>query len=84
MERTSAEAEKSLQFLQSHLPEVRADLEQSEQKLNDYRLASSSVDLNLEAKSVLDTMVSLETQLNELTFKESDISQHFTKRNNFV
>ncbi|HBQ8586896.1 TPA: polysaccharide biosynthesis tyrosine autokinase, partial [Klebsiella pneumoniae] len=38
-----------------------------------------SVDLNLEAKAALDTMVALETQLNELTFKESDIAQQFTK-----
>jgi len=79
VERNAAEAEKSLAFLQSHLPQVRASLEEAEQKLNNYRLANESVDLNLEAKTVLDTMVSLETQLNELTFKESDISQRFTK-----
>lgn len=79
IERNAAEAEKSLQFLQSHLPDVRRSLEDSEQKLNSYRQKNESVDLNLEAKAALDTMVSLETQLNELTFKESDISQQFTK-----
>ncbi|WP_139750870.1 polysaccharide biosynthesis tyrosine autokinase [Aeromonas media] len=79
IERNAAEAEKSLQFLQSHLPDVRASLEESEQKLNNYRQKNESVDLNLEAKAALDTMVSLETQLNQLTFKESDISQQFTK-----
>ena len=79
IERNAAEAEKSLQFLQSHLPEVRHSLEESEQKLNSYRQRNESVDLNLEAKAALDTMVALETQLNQLTFKESDISQQFTK-----
>ncbi len=79
IERNAAEAEKSLQFLQSHLPDVRRSLESSEQKLNSYRQKNESVDLNLEAKAVLDTMVSLETQLNQLTFKEADISQQFTK-----
>ncbi|HAH1156587.1 TPA: polysaccharide biosynthesis tyrosine autokinase [Escherichia coli] len=79
IERNAAEAEKSLQFLQSHLPDVRSSLEASEQKLNSYRQKNESVDLNLEAKAALDTMVSLETQLNELTFKESDIAQQFTK-----
>ena len=79
IERNAAEAEKSLQFLQSHLPDVRASLEESEQKLNNYRQKNESVDLNLEAKAALDTMVALETQLNQLTFKESDISQQFTK-----
>ncbi len=79
IERNAAEAEKSLQFLQSHLPDVRSSLEDSEQKLNNYRQKNESVDLNLEAKAALDTMVALETQLNQLTFKESDISQQFTK-----
>ena len=79
IERNAAEAEKSLQFLQSHLPEIRTSLEDSEQKLNNYRQKNESVDLNLEAKAALDTMVALETQLNELTFKESDIAQQFTK-----
>lgn len=79
IERNAAEAEKSLQFLQSQLPDVRSSLEASEQKLNSYRQKNESVDLNLEAKAALDTMVSLETQLNELTFKESDIAHQFTK-----
>ncbi|PSW83156.1 polysaccharide biosynthesis tyrosine autokinase [Photobacterium angustum] len=79
VERNSAEAENSLEFLKKHLPEVKTKLTAAEDKLNNYRQANESVDLPLEAKSALDTMVSLESQLNELTFKESDISQRFTK-----
>lgn len=79
IDRNAAEAEKSLTFLQSHLPDVRSALESSEQKLNSYRQKNESVDLNLEAKAALDTIVSLETQLNQLTFKEADISQQFTR-----
>ncbi|OQV66302.1 hypothetical protein AK51_10060 [Serratia nematodiphila DZ0503SBS1] len=33
----------------------------------------------MEAKSVLDTIVGVEAQLNELTFKESEISKLYTK-----
>ncbi len=79
IERTSAEAEKSLQFLRGHLPEIKSQLDDSEGKLNRYKLDNDSVDLALEAKSVLETMVTIEAQLNELTFKESDIAQRFTK-----
>lgn len=79
IERTSAEAEKSLQFLRGHLPEIKQQLDDSEGKLNRYKLDNDSVDLALEAKSILETMVSIEAQLNELTFKESDIAQRFTK-----
>ncbi|KPA54197.1 tyrosine protein kinase [Photobacterium leiognathi subsp. mandapamensis] len=79
VERNSAEAEKSLVFLKKHLPEIKAQLNNAEERLNQYRQLNESVDLNLEAKSALEVMVNVEAQLNELTFKESDISQRFTK-----
>ncbi|PQJ83322.1 polysaccharide biosynthesis tyrosine autokinase [Aliivibrio sifiae] len=77
--RNSAEAEQSLEFLTAQLPAIKDKLTASENVLNDYRLERKSVDLSLEARSALDTMVTLEAQLNELTFKESEISQRFTK-----
>ncbi|WP_337916331.1 polysaccharide biosynthesis tyrosine autokinase [Vibrio cholerae] len=78
VKRNSAEAEKSLSFLQSHLPDIKTDLDSSEDVLNRYRQENDSIDLSLEAKSTLEVMVKLEAQLNELTFKESEISQRFT------
>ncbi|OEF22721.1 polysaccharide biosynthesis tyrosine autokinase [Vibrio rumoiensis] len=80
VERNSAEAESSLTFLRKHLPEIKTQLTIAEDKLNRYRQNNESVDLNMEAQSTLDVMVTLESQLNELTFKESDISQRFTKQ----
>lgn len=77
--RKSEEAEKSLKFLQEQLPTVRASLDEAENKLNKYRQQSDSVDLSLEAKSTLDSIVSVESQLNELTFKEAEISKLYTK-----
>lgn len=79
VKRNAAEAEKSLGFLKSHLPEIKNELTKAEDKLNLYRQENESVDLNLEAKSTLATMVDLDRQLNELTFDESDIAQRFTK-----
>lgn len=79
VERSAAEAEKSILFLQKKLPEIRESLESSELKLNTYRQQNESVDLNLEAKAVLEGMVNIEKQLNDLTFKESEISQRFTQ-----
>ncbi|MCP6629112.1 tyrosine-protein kinase, partial [Klebsiella pneumoniae] len=43
------------------------------------RRKKDSVDLSMEAKSVLDQIVNVDNQLNELTFKEAEISQLFTK-----
>lgn len=77
--RNSAEAEKSLTFLKQHLPEIKISLTASEDALNQFRQKNESIDLGLEAQSTLKVMVELEAQLNELTFKESDISQRYTK-----
>ncbi|MFP1721976.1 tyrosine-protein kinase Wzc [Lonsdalea quercina] len=79
VERKSAEAAKSLEFLKGQLPIVRTSLDEAENKLNLFRQQNDSVDLSLEAKSVLDTIVGVESQLNELTFKEAEISKLYTK-----
>ncbi|RLV60382.1 polysaccharide biosynthesis tyrosine autokinase [Parashewanella curva] len=79
VERQSAEAEKSLSFLKGHLPDVKKELDSAEGKLNNYRQSHDSIDLTLEAKATLQSMVQLESQLNDLKFKESELSQKFTK-----
>ncbi len=77
--RQAAQDAKSLEFLNQQLPQVRNDLDIAEDKLNLFRRQNDSVDLSLEAKSVLDQIVNVDNQLNELTFRESEISQLFTK-----
>ncbi|MFA0545463.1 polysaccharide biosynthesis tyrosine autokinase [Vibrio splendidus] len=79
VKRNSAEAEKSLSFLEGHLPGIKEQLTIFEDTLNNFRQENESIDLGLEAQSTLKVMVELEAQLNELTFKESEISQRFTK-----
>ena len=79
VERKSEQAEKSLEFLRKQLPEVRSKLDVAEDKLNTFRRQNDSVDLSLEAKSALDSSVSVQSQLNELTFREAEVSQLFTK-----
>lgn len=78
--RKSEEAEKSLQFLGSQLPDIRNNLALSEEALSLFRQENDSVDLSLEAKSTLETMVQLEKQLNDLTFREAELQQLYTKR----
>ncbi|MFS1161241.1 polysaccharide biosynthesis tyrosine autokinase [Aeromonas salmonicida] len=76
--RKTEEAQKSLEFLKNHLPQVREDLNLSEEQLSVYRQQNESVDLSLEAKAALDTMVGIEKQLNELTFREAELQQLYT------
>ncbi|BEG53309.1 polysaccharide biosynthesis tyrosine autokinase [Escherichia coli] len=77
--RQAAQDAKSLEFLNEQLPKVRTDLDAAEDKLNSYRKQKDSVDLTMEAKSVLDQIVNVDNQLNELTFREAEISQLYTK-----
>lgn len=79
VDRNAAEAQKSLAFLNDQLPRIKIKLTKAEDQLNAFRQKNDSVDLGLEAKATLDVMVKLESQLNELTFKESEISQRFTQ-----
>ncbi|MBK0033748.1 polysaccharide biosynthesis tyrosine autokinase [Erwinia sp. S43] len=77
--RQAAQDTKSLDFLQKQLPQVRGELDTAEDKLNAYRKQKDSVDLNLEARSTLDQIVNVDNQLNQLTFREAEISQLYTK-----
>lgn len=77
--RNAEMAKNSLDFINTHLPEIKKKLTEYEDKLNSFKSENDSVDLGMEAQSTLELMVSLEGQLNELTFKESDISKLFTK-----
>ncbi|MGK2960224.1 MAG: tyrosine-protein kinase Wzc [Candidatus Malihini olakiniferum] len=78
VERKAEEAGKSLEFLKEQLTNVHSRLNDAENKLNSFRQKNDSVDLSLEIKAVLDAMVSVESQLNELTFKEAEISKLYT------
>lgn len=79
IQRQAAEAEKSLEFLSEQQPELKAKLDQAEERLNKYRQQNKSVDLGLETQSVLTQLVDLEAQLNELSFKESELSRLYTR-----
>jgi tyrosine-protein kinase Etk/Wzc len=79
VDRMSEEAERQLEFLEKQIPSVRDELEVSENRLNEYRAQNNSVDLTFEAQSLLSQLVSLENQLTELAFSETEILQQFTK-----
>ncbi|MWL74096.1 protein-tyrosine kinase, partial [Escherichia coli] len=79
IDRQAAQDSQSLAFLKRQLPKVRGELDEAEGRLNNYRKKRDSVDLSLEAKSVLEQIVNVDNQLNELTFREAEVSQHFKK-----
>ena len=77
VERNSAEAQKSLDFLEYQLPQVKKQLEAAEQRFNDYQVKQQSVDITLETEGVLRQLVKLETQLQELELKKLELGRKF-------
>ncbi|WP_417315582.1 polysaccharide biosynthesis tyrosine autokinase [Cycloclasticus pugetii] len=80
VERKSAEAQQSLEFLQGQLPKVRQDLEAAENALNAYQSSAGSVDITIETQGVLDQVVELETSISELMLKRSELERRFTRQ----
>ncbi|TVU83835.1 polysaccharide biosynthesis tyrosine autokinase [Pseudoalteromonas neustonica] len=79
VERNSAEAQKSLEFLEVQLPEIKKQLEFAEQRFNDYQIKRQSINITLETQGVLEQVVKLETKLQELELKRLDMSRKFKK-----
>ncbi|MEQ6890511.1 Wzz/FepE/Etk N-terminal domain-containing protein, partial [Halomonas sp. CS7] len=73
VQRQSAEAEKSLAFLEEQAPQLRDQLAVAEDSLNRYRTEQNSVDLSAEAEATVQQFIELESRLSELEFQEAEL-----------
>ncbi len=78
IDRKAAEAEKTINFLNSQLPQLRKELESSEGKYNQFRNQNGTFDLGTEAKSLLEQAVALRVKLLELQQKRTELLTRFT------
>ena len=78
--RNAAEAQNSLEFIEKQLPNLKSELTAAEEKLNQYRLKSQSVDLSMETEGLLKQVVEYEKRLNELSFKEAELARLYTQQ----
>ena len=78
VERKSAETAKTLEFLESQLPIVKASLDQAQSALNEFQIRKGTVDLTAETQSILQRSVEIERQLTELDMQRSELRQRFT------
>ena len=79
VDRNSAQAANSLQFVKEQLPLVREKLEKAQAALNAFQTKSHSVDITLQTKSVLDQIVAVETSIQQLQMQKADMERRFTK-----
>lgn len=78
LHRKAAEAEKSVQFLESQLPQLKQQLEASESRYNTMRNQRGTVDLSEESKLILSQSVQIQTRLQELRQKRQELIARFT------
>ncbi|WP_269844776.1 polysaccharide biosynthesis tyrosine autokinase [Methyloprofundus sedimenti] len=78
VEKKSAEAQKTLEFLEKQLPTIKSQLEVATDELNEYRLKKGSVNLGIETQSILGGIVEKNTQVTLLEQKKDELRQSFT------
>jgi tyrosine-protein kinase Etk/Wzc len=84
VEQKSAEAQKTLEFLEKQLPMLKGQLEAATTALNAYRTRHGSIDLDLETQSVLKGVVEIQTQITLLQQKRDELRQKFTESHSSV
>lgn len=78
VERRSANAQQSLEYLQKQLPQLKDQVDQAQLKLNSYQSLHGSVDVTQETQLVLKQTVDLESQRLHLAQQRDELMQRFT------
>lgn len=76
--RKTEEAEKSLAFLNTQLPELRRQLEQSEEKYNQFRHHHGTFDLGEEVRVSLQQSAAAKTRRGDLLQRKTELLTRFT------
>ncbi|MBY6105292.1 polysaccharide biosynthesis tyrosine autokinase [Ferrimonas balearica] len=79
VKRMSAQASNSLEFLDSNMPKVKAELEAAEVAMNQFQSQMRTVDMSLETEAILKQVVEFEKRLNDLNIKETEVQQLYTR-----
>ena len=77
--RKTQEADKALAFLNKQLPELKVQLEESENRYNQFRNSKGTVDLGEEAKSALQQTVVAKARKADLEQKRNELLVRFTE-----
>ena len=72
-------AGRSLEFIEKQLPVTKDSLKDAEDKLNEFRHKNATLDLSLEAQSVVQNLTKIESELTSIDTKEAEVSELFTK-----
>lgn len=77
VERNSAEASNSLDFLRAQLPDIKQQLDQAEDRFNKYQVSAQSVNILAETEALLKQMVEIDAQISQLTLQRAEVERRF-------
>lgn len=77
-DRKSAEAEKTLAFLEKQLPQVRKDVDTAENRFNQFRMKQGTFDLGAEANAMLTEASGLRVKLLTLQQQRKELGARYT------
>lgn len=78
-DRSAAEAESGLAFVESQLPAAREAVQKAEAALNAFREEQEAINLSAEGEALLTQIRSLEAELIDLTALEEEVAERYTR-----
>lgn len=75
----TSSAGKSLEFINKQLPLIKESLQTAEDEYNAFREKNATIDLTVEAASILQNLTKIEADLTMLATKEAELAELFTK-----
>lgn len=82
--RGSEETTKTLEFMETQIPNLRQKLEQSEAAFNQFRTENGTIDVNQEASILVGENASIDSQLSELRLKKAELTTYYTEEHPLV
>ncbi|SAY50214.1 polysaccharide biosynthesis tyrosine autokinase [Neisseria weaveri] len=67
-----------LAFIGEELPRLKEALQDSENRLNEYRRKSGSLDIPIEARGALESLIQIESQITTLKTEEAGLAELYT------
>jgi tyrosine-protein kinase Etk/Wzc len=77
VQRKSEEAERSIRFLDAQLPDLKSQLERSENRFNTYRAEKGTLNLDEEATALLQRSVDAQSRLTTLKQKRDELMARY-------
>ena len=78
VDRSAAQAQSSLGFIEQQIPKARQDMMAAQDRLNVYREAQGSIDISFETENLLTQIGTFETELRNLKAQEDEVADLYT------